>query len=227
MKEVKKRTFPLHYAPGKELFQIVVKLSDEPGSYSSILELLSSKVNLIGTTTYSLSDGTAMFSGFAESIVKGQGPKDLEKLIDASKAAMEVVVASGKDGLLVDTFHTGIVVDDEDYMLFRRDGLTHMFDHVAKTLGSGGEALLYQEGYTLSQRNAEDMFNLLGSGAGQSSGWGAEKATLGPGVGGPQFQDQRKGRFLLRRSKGLLRMLRGGQVQDRVQLHAGLSDWGS
>jgi predicted hydrocarbon binding protein len=162
MKETKKRTFPLHYAPGKKLFHIVVKLSDLPGSYSSILELLRSKVNLIGTTTYSLSDGTAMFSGFAESLFKNQTPRDIERIIRGSRASLEVMVTQSEHGLLVDTFHRGLVVDSEDYMLLRRGGLTHMFDQVAKMLGSGGEALLYQEGFTLCQMDSEDMIRMIG-----------------------------------------------------------------
>jgi len=158
----KHRIFPVHFAPGKKLFHIVVKLSDAPGSYSSVLDLLRTKVNLIGTSTYALDDGTAMFSGFSEALSPTTTSKELRDLILRSKAAIEASVAEGVDGLLVDTFHTGFQVGNEDYILQTREGVAHMFDHVAKILGSGGEALLYEEGMAVSQWNAEAMVKLLG-----------------------------------------------------------------
>ncbi len=158
----KRRIFPIHYAPGKKLFHIVVKLSDAPGSYSAILNLLGPKVNLIGTTTYSLSDGTAIFSGFSELLSPKETPKALKELIMSSKAAIDVTVFEGHDGLLIDTFHTGIEVGGDDFMLVRRFGASFMFDHVAKILGTGGEALLYEEGRSLSLLNAENMIKLVG-----------------------------------------------------------------
>ena len=163
MKEGRQRIFPVHFDPGKRLFHIVVRLSDAPGSYSSVLEILRQKLNLIGTTTYTLSDGTAMFSGFAEALSPKETVKGLQKLIQKSDAAIEVLVNEGKDGLLVDTFHTGFNVGGEDYMLWRRAGLAHMFDSVSKMLGSGGEALLYEEGVVISKWNAKKMAKDIGA----------------------------------------------------------------
>jgi predicted hydrocarbon binding protein len=162
MKGTRRRVFPLYFAPGRTIFHIVVKLSDAPGSYSAILNLLGRRVNLVGTTTYTLSDGTAMFSGFAESLSPRETAKELKQLIMSSKAAIETEVIAGSEGLLVDTFHTGIEAVGNEYMLLRREGLSHMFDKVAKMLGSGGEALLYEEGRSLGQRNSENMVKLIG-----------------------------------------------------------------
>lgn len=194
MREGRQHIFPVYYAPGKKLFHIVVKLSDAPGSYSSILELLSKKVNLVGTTTYSLSDGTAMFSGVSEALSKKETAKNLEGLILKSKAAVEAHVTEGEDGLLVDTFHTGYVVQDEDYMLQRRAGMVHMFDQVSKILGSGGESLLYEEGLALSRWNAEKMMRDIGEETVRAhtgtlnrflaaQGWGEIKGGEDPGAG--------------------------------------------
>jgi predicted hydrocarbon binding protein len=162
LKGLQKRIFPLHYAPGKKLFHVVVKLSDAPGSYNSILSLLSPKVNLVGTNTYTLSDGTAVFSGFAESLSPDETAEGLKSVIASSKAAIEVEVSEGKGGLLVDTFHTGLAVGGEPYLLFRREGMSHMFDHVSRMLGSGGEALLFEEGAALGRRNSETMTRMIG-----------------------------------------------------------------
>jgi len=160
--EGKKKIFPVHYAPGKKLFHVVVTLSDAPGSYSSILDLVRTKVNLIGTSTYTRNDGTAIFSGFSEALSPKLTAKELETLIMNSKAAISAKVHEGKDGLLVDTFHTGFVVGDEEYILMRKDGLVHVFDRVSKMLGSGGDALLFEEGVAMGLRNAEMMVNEFG-----------------------------------------------------------------
>jgi predicted hydrocarbon binding protein len=140
----------------------VVKLSDAPGSYSAILNLLGPAVNLVGTTTYTLSDGTAMFSGFAEALSKRETPEGLERLILSSKAAMTAQVKEGIDGILVDTFHSGLEVSGDEYLLMRKEGMAHMFDQVVKMLGSGGESLLYNEGKSLAEQNSGRMVQLLG-----------------------------------------------------------------
>jgi predicted hydrocarbon binding protein len=195
MAEGKKKIFPVHYAPGKKLFHIVVTLSDAPGSYSSILDLVRTKVNLIGTSTYTRSDGTAIFSGFSEALSPRTTGKELEKLILSSKAAISAEVHEGKDGLLVDTFHTGFVVGDEEYILMRKDGLVHVFDRLSKMLGSGGDALLFEEGMAMGLRNTEMMMSAFGAErvraqAGAlnrllaAQGWGVVDAKQGPGKGG-------------------------------------------
>jgi len=194
MIEGKKKIFPVHYAPGKKLFHIVVTISDAPGSYSSILDLVRTKVNLIGTSTYTRSDGTAIFSGFSEALSPRLTAKELEKLILGSKAAISAKAYEGKDGLLVDTFHTGFVVGDEVYILMRRDGLVHVFDRVSKMLGSGGDSLLFEEGMAMGQRNAEMMIKNVGADRVRAQmgvlnrflaaqGWGEIGAKEGPNKG--------------------------------------------
>ena len=163
MKKTPHRIFPVHFAPDKRLVHIVVKLSDAPGSYSSILDSLRTKVNLIGTATYTLSDGTAMFSGFAEALdPKGTG-EGIRELILKTGAALEAEVKEGKDGLLIDTFHRGFIVEGDRYMLLRQGELVNMFDHVASLLGSGGEALLYEEGVATGRWRADSIIAKYGS----------------------------------------------------------------
>jgi len=191
MLEGKKKIFPVHFAPGKKLFHIVVTLSDAPGSLSSILDLVRTKVNLIGTTTYTRSDGTAVFSGFSEALSPNLTSKEVQKLIMSSKAAISAEVYEGKDGLLVDTFHTGFVVGDEEYILMRRDGLVRVFDRVSKMLGSGGDSLLFEEGMAMGMRNSEMMIKNVGAKRVRdqmgvlnrflsAQGWGILEAKTGP-----------------------------------------------
>ena len=192
MKEIKKQIFPIYFAPGKKLFHIVVKLSDAPGSFSSILDLVSKKVNFIGTNTYSLGDGTAMFSGFSEALSPKLTAKDLRDLILESRAAVDAEVFEGKDGLLVDTFHSGLAVGGDSYVMLRREGLDHMFNEITRLLGSGGDTLLFEEGMAFGRKNAQLMVTYVGldkvrAQAGTlnrflvAQGWGVFE-----GVGNPQ-----------------------------------------
>lgn len=161
-KGVRHRIFPVHYAPKKKLFHVIVKLSDAPGSYSLVLDTLRPKLNLIGTSTYTLNDGTAIFSGFAEALSEETTTEAIKKLILGSKGAFDAVVREGKDGLLVDTFHMGFNVDGDDYLLLRSQGISQMFDRVSGMLGSGGDALLFEEGYAMGRRNAENLIKVIG-----------------------------------------------------------------
>jgi predicted hydrocarbon binding protein len=188
----KRRLFPMYFAPGKKLFQIVVRLSDAPGSYSTILNLLGSRVNLVGTITYSMSDGTAVFNAIAESLSPKETTETLDKLIMSSKAAMESMVMEGHEGLIVDTFHVGTEIGGEGFMLMRTEGLSGMFDAVARMLGSGGETLLFNEGRSLGENDTEKMIDILGkevvTNQSQylqnylaSQGWGKVTTKLTPG----------------------------------------------
>ena len=161
LKPIRKREFPMYYAPGKRLFQIVVRISDAPGSLSSILNLLGSRVNLIGTATYTLGDGTAMLNAFAEALTAQDTTASIKKALSTSPATVESEVREGKDGLLVDTFHTGLEALGEDYMLLRRWGMGNMFDHIVKIFGTGGEVLLYEEGSAMARGNLERTSSAL------------------------------------------------------------------
>jgi predicted hydrocarbon binding protein len=194
VKSNKQRIFPVHFDKGKTLFHVIVKLSDAPGSYSSVLDLLRTKLNLIGTTTYTLSDGTAMFSGFAEALSPGLTGDEIRELILGSKAAFEVEVKEGRDGLLVDTFHTGFTVDSDEFMLLRTGGMVHMFNRISKILGSGGEALLYDEGLAMGRWYVGTLIRKLGIERVKAQvgalnrfmaaqGWGEVSGEVGPGRG--------------------------------------------
>jgi len=159
---VRHRVFPVHYRPKEKLFHVIVKLSDAPGSYSLILDTLRPKLNLVGTTTYTLDDGTAIFSGFAEALSKDTTSEGIKQLILGSKGALEVVVKEGREGLLIDTFHVGFNVDGDDYVLLRSQGLDQMFDRVTSILGSGGDALLFEQGLSMGHWNAENLIKRIG-----------------------------------------------------------------
>jgi predicted hydrocarbon binding protein len=153
------------YSPKKKLVHVVVKLMDTPGSLGAVLSLLGGRVNLLGVTTYSLDDGTAILSAFAETISPTETPQKLSKLIATAPVVLEHRVTESSEGFLVDTFHTGIESGKGmPAMLFFQDSISHMFDGLVKLFGSGGEVLLYNEGFFVGEAKAANIMGVLGPG---------------------------------------------------------------
>jgi predicted hydrocarbon binding protein len=159
---LRKREFPFYFGKGKNLFHVVAKIADEPGSMAKVLALLSPRLNLIGTSTYTLEDGTAIFSAFAEALNREETAAKLEGLLISSEFVLDGQVASGQDGILVDTFHTGLEAHGDEMMTIRRKAMTGMLSRISSLLGSGGETLLYEEGKAIGRINTEETIRIIG-----------------------------------------------------------------
>jgi len=159
---MKKKEFSFYFSEGKKLFHIVAKITDEPGSLGKVLNLLGPRVNFIGTSTYTLQNKSALFSGYAESLKTDETAEKLKSLLVSSKAATEVEVLPGQDGILVDTYHSGFEAYGEDMMLFRRKAMASMLSQIYRLLGSGGETVLYEEGKAIGRSNMEDTVGTIG-----------------------------------------------------------------
>ena len=190
-----RREIPYYFAPGRKLFQIVVKIKGEPGSHGRILDLLETRAKLVGATSYSLQDGTTIVSGFAEALSNSETAANLHRLAVSSGVVLEAEVLEGVDGMLIDTFHTGLETGGEYLMLVRRNALTRMLDNVHRLLGTAGEVLLYQEGLAVGRANAEAFVKSLGGERVRrnlgylrnnlaAQGWGRIETKEGPDEGG-------------------------------------------
>ena len=162
MDHTARREMLYYFAPGRRLFQIVVKIADKPGSLGRVLNLLGTRVNLVGMTSYVISDDAVIASGFAEPLSQNETAAKLRSLILSSGVAQDVEVLEGRDGMLVDAFHTGLETGGEHLILVRRRALTQMLNVVVKLLGSGGEVVLFQEGMAIGRANGEAFVRSLG-----------------------------------------------------------------
>ena len=77
-----------------------------------------------------------MIVGFASSMSGKAKPADLAEEIMKSKTVIQAEIREGNNGLLVDTFHTGSVVGDQNFLLLRRDSLSRVFEEVVKNSGA-------------------------------------------------------------------------------------------
>jgi predicted hydrocarbon binding protein len=153
----RRRELPYIFLPGKRLLQVVVNMKDIPRAYSSVLELIGSSVNLIETVTYSTGD-RAIFSGFAEALIPGEGPEELKKLILKSPMVIDCVVTESTNGVLVDTFHKGLETSSgEPLVMFKRHGLLRMFDQIARLSGPEAEKTLFDDGVAVGESDGSEL----------------------------------------------------------------------
>jgi predicted hydrocarbon binding protein len=152
------------FAPDKKVFQVVVRISDAPGSLARILEILEGHINLVGVHTFRTGDGSAMVSAYAEAIDHGEeDPTALEKLILSSPSALACHVTEGSDGLLIDSFFKGLEQDNgEPLMIFRWDAFNQMFDRMSELFGTGAEVMLFYEGVSVGEANGAELVKRMG-----------------------------------------------------------------
>jgi len=163
LKRTRRVEFPFHFSPDKKLVHVVAKISDEPGTLARLTTALGSRLNLVGTTSYKLGNGTAIFSGIAEVIDEIDDGRDIQKIVSETKGVVECKVWQSKNGLLVDQFHTGLESGlGEPYIMFSTTGLSQTFSNVVKVFGSGGETLLYLQGKDFATARFAVYKELLG-----------------------------------------------------------------
>ena len=155
--------FPYYYSAHKKLFHVVTRIKDVPGALAGVLTLLTTEVNLLGSTSYSIEGDSAMFSCFAEAIRKSETPEEIQSLLAMSPWVLESRVSENKNGLLVDTFHTGVQLGaGEPYIMFPSAGMADIFEKLVRTFGSGGETILFELGRNFGYDRFELYRPLLG-----------------------------------------------------------------
>lgn len=161
MNRTLREEFPYYYAPGKQVFQVVLKLKDVQGGLGDALALLKPLVNFVSTHSYALGDGTALFTGFAEA-VKPTSPDVLKVAVTRSPVVVAAEVTEGRGGLVVDSFHLGVKAGPGRVILMPTEALSSMFERITKVFGSGGEVILFGEGRDFGSAGGKSFLNLFG-----------------------------------------------------------------
>lgn len=163
MPRQKKVVFPYYYAPGKKLVHIMAKMRDEPGSLASVLKGLAPVVNLLGTSSYGIGRGKAMFSGFAETLFNTDSADSIRATLDEIPGVLDYQVWESNNGFLVDWFHTGLETGNgESYIMFPTKGLSDTFEQVIEALGPAGDTLLFLEGKRFGEARFSEYRKMLG-----------------------------------------------------------------
>jgi predicted hydrocarbon binding protein len=165
MDPMRKRSLGLYYSQKAKTFHVVVMLKDVPGALSSVLELLSSHVNLVSSISYSLDRDGAIWSGFGESLSKSETEESLRKILRRLPMVLECEVKVSDHGLIIDSFHSGLeVAPNRPAVVFPLAGVGRIYDHLTRILGSGGETIMYEEGSALGKSSGQYLNSMLGKG---------------------------------------------------------------
>jgi len=164
MPRQRKIEFPFYYSPGKKLVHIVAKIRDEPGALANLLKGLAPMVNLLGSQSYAIGKGKAIFSGFAETLFHTDSADSIRATLDELPDVLDYQVWEGNDGLLVDWFHTGIESGNgEQYIMFPTKAIAQTYEQVMEALGpTGGDALLFLEGKKFAETRFAMYREMLG-----------------------------------------------------------------
>jgi len=161
------RQLPLgfYFDAGIRSFHIVARIKNVPGALYDLLGRLQANVDFVNSTSHSLGDGSAIWSGFGKSLLDDESEGRLKELIEWSPFVLECEVKGSDHGLLIDTFHSGLeVAPDRLGIIIPIAGAAQIFDRLAQTYGSAGKAILFQEGSALGKESGQYLKARLGRG---------------------------------------------------------------
>jgi predicted hydrocarbon binding protein len=139
--------FPFFFSKDERSVQIVAELRDEPGSLSTLLTELATRVNLIGTSSYSMEGNRAIFSAFGKILSPADNAQSIQQLGSSVSTVRSCWVWEDNQGLLVDRYHYGLQsLSGERYVMQPVAALGSTFDALVRIFGSGAEVILYNQG---------------------------------------------------------------------------------
>jgi predicted hydrocarbon binding protein len=185
----RKVEFPFHYSPDGRMVHIVVKMADDPGVLASLLGDFRTEVNLIGTSSYSMGDGSAIFSGFGRVLSPSEDAAAIKERLSKSPRVLSCQVSESEQGLLIDRFHFGFQTPNGDeYIMIPARALSSTYEAFVDKFKTGGETILFYQGRdyararmgyykTIVGSDPKAIFNKLG-GILRSLGWAATEITF-------------------------------------------------
>ena len=150
---------------GRRLAQVVVTIRDEVGSVASVNALIATlNVDIRQSTSYSLPvDSLAIYNAF----VVFNDPKisliQLVERLEESPHVVKVEAHEGRDGVIVDGISFPVNWQGRRTVILSQPATTRMFEAMRFSLGSGGEVILYQQGYSYGKELAEFFVARLGT----------------------------------------------------------------
>jgi len=137
------------FDPKAKFFNLAVELEDVPGALLSVLRTLQNmRVNILGSfSSVDRHTGTGTWSAFVED--SGYTPSDFKEQLSSSPHVLDVIAVESKDGFLVDGMHFPLTFNTGDRAFFgTAKYISRMFAAMREEFGTGGETIVYNEGYT-------------------------------------------------------------------------------
>jgi len=159
-----KETIGYHYNPGKNVFLISVDFKNTPGVLAAITSSLSAVgvKTLSGFTAMSGSGDDATWGFFADADTDLTIEK-LKQMLGSTPGVTKSVVIQGNGGLVVDTIHFPLKLNSgETMILMRKEIFSNMFKRLGEMFGSGGEAIVFEEGEASGESDAKRLVEIFG-----------------------------------------------------------------
>jgi len=160
-----KETIGYHYNPDKNVFLISVDFKNTPGVLANITSALSNAhvKTLSGFMSIDESGENAAWGFFAEAESDLHGAK-LKQVLGQVSGVTASVVLEGTGGLVVDSLHFPLKLNSgETMILMRKEVFGDMFKRLGEMFGSGGEAIVFEEGEATGENDAKKLVEIFGA----------------------------------------------------------------
>jgi predicted hydrocarbon binding protein len=158
------------YKPGANLFHLAVQLRDVPGALGDLTMLLGkSGINILGgivcppKTEMSNDTPFRMLEVFVEAANRELSASAIGSLIESCPYTYEVKVRRSREGLIVDSMSFPLRLGQgQRAILIRKDVISASMREVRQVFSTGGDVMLYKQGYAAGKSDAEELIRIFG-----------------------------------------------------------------
>lgn len=153
------------YDPSKRFFHVVVELKNLPGALYKLLGVLRDlDLNILGSfSSAESSSKVGVWSGFVED--SNHTASELRKRILSSEYVTDATVVESTDGFLIDGIHFPLSWNSGDRAFMgRAKYIARMLRAVRNEFGTGGEKIIYDEGFAFGKDTWSEMTARIGTG---------------------------------------------------------------
>lgn len=151
------------FYPSKKVLLVTAELRDGLDVLISVLEVLrKAKANVLGSSSFIPKGAT---SGSWNAFVEGDklDATELKEKIGSLEGVVAVTTKESTNGLLVDSELFPLIWNGGDRMVMMRCRyLNATFEKMKETFGSGGDAIIFDEGFTFGNEAGKDFARALG-----------------------------------------------------------------
>lgn len=151
------------FDPSRRVLLLSVKLNNVPGALLGVLKILKNhRVNVLGScSSVETGASTGVWSAFVEGAKLD--PVRLKKQIESSEGVLTAATVENTNGFLVDSALFPLAWNTGDRaVMMRHRYLNAMFDRVRETFGSGGDTIIFEEGFAYGNEGWKDLVKSVG-----------------------------------------------------------------
>ena len=150
----------------------MLQLRDVPGLADITLSLARNKVNILGGFISGIGnpnekDKVDRSVGlFVEAQNREMTAQQIRGLIHDSAYASEITVRESNDGLIVDSLNFPLKLSQgQRAIVMRSDVIASSMNEIRQIFNTGGDVMLYKQGFSAGQNDAEEFIRIFGEGS--------------------------------------------------------------